>query len=214
VGRVVELALLDQLLDETRAGTPVTALSCGEAGAGKTRLLDEVTAGARDRGTRTLVGNCTAVGRTSFAFAPFVEALRPVVQGSRSVAGPGGKWWNLGLPILWLGEWAKWPLGTRRIPTPDDAGLLGWLGEVQRGPRAIRIELEPFSREGLAELIAGVLGERPPAELVSQVYERSGGNAFLAEQLLAARKRGVVVPSTVQGWCWPVWRGCRRRPMA
>ena len=266
VGRVVELALLDQLLDETRAGAPVTALICGEAGAGKTRLLDEVTAGARDRGTRTLVGNCTAVGRTSFAFAPFVEALRPVVQELAIGGGTRGQMVESGLAHLVAGrvgevatrdptdpdlvgvslqlrlfhevldtvEHAAVPsgllvviedlhwadpssrglfeflsrnlrgapvtlVGTVRTDEPDDAGLLGWLGEVQRGPRAIRIDLEPFSREELAELIAGVLDERPPAELVSQVYERSGGNAFLAEELLAARKRGVVVPSTVQG---------------
>ena len=30
------------------------------------------------------------------------------------------------------------------------------------------------------------------------MYERSGGNAFLAEELLAARERDVLVPGTVQ----------------
>jgi DNA-binding CsgD family transcriptional regulator len=48
----------------------------------------------------------------------------------------------------------------------------------------------------LAELVAGVLGRPPSAELVGRVYERSGGNAFLAEELLAAGER-VQVPSTV-----------------
>ncbi len=46
--------------------------------------------------------------------------------------------------------------------------------------------------------MAGVLGHAPSAELASRVYERSGGNAFLAEELLAARERDVLVPGTVQ----------------
>ena len=89
-------------------------------------------------------------------------------------------------------------VGTVRTDEPDDAGFLAWLAEVQRGPRAIRIDLEPFDREELAELVAGVLGHAPSAELARGVYERSGGNAFLAEELLAARERGVLLPGTVQ----------------
>jgi DNA-binding CsgD family transcriptional regulator len=90
-------------------------------------------------------------------------------------------------------------VGTVRTDEPDDAGFLSWLAEVQRGPRAIRVDLERFGREELGDLVAGVLGRPPPAELVGRVYERSGGNAFLAEELLAAAERGVLVPTTVQG---------------
>jgi DNA-binding CsgD family transcriptional regulator len=89
-------------------------------------------------------------------------------------------------------------VGTIRTDEPDDAGLLAWLGEVQRGPRAVRIDLGPFGRDELAELVAGVLGRPASLELVSEVFERSAGNAFLAEELLAAREQGVVVPSTVR----------------
>ncbi|MDD9371057.1 MAG: AAA family ATPase, partial [Acidimicrobiales bacterium] len=74
VGRLAERALLDELLAAARAGEPVTALVCGEAGAGKTRLVTELMADAGTAGTPALVGSCTAVGRRSFAFAPFVEA--------------------------------------------------------------------------------------------------------------------------------------------
>ena len=265
MGRVVELAVLDELLDEARAGEPVTVLVCGEAGAGKTRFVAEVTAAARDRGTRTLVGSCTPVGRRSFAFAPFVEALRPVVRElaihgtdrgrpvgpglARLVPGVVGGAasgdlldpYPLGAParlrlfeevletlegaavpagLLVVVEDLHWAdpssrglfeflsrnlrgtavalVGTVRTDEPDDAGFLAWLAEVQRAPRAVRIDLERFDRDELAGLVAAVLGRPPSDELVSRVYERSGGNPFLAEELLAARE-GDAVPSTARG---------------
>lgn len=266
MGRVVELALFDELAGEARAGQPVTVFVCGEAGAGKSRLIAEVIAAARARGTPTLLGSCTTVGRGSFAFAPFVEALGPVVREPATVGGDGGSPVGPGLARLVSGpgggaadrdppdpgpfgmsaqlrlfeevldtlEWAAVPtgllvviedlhwadpssrglfeflsrslraaavvlVGTVRTDEPDDAGFLAWLAEVQRGPRAVRVDLEPFGREELADLVAGVLGRPPSAELVGRVYERSGGNAFLAEELLAAGERGVLVPPTVQG---------------
>jgi DNA-binding CsgD family transcriptional regulator len=88
-------------------------------------------------------------------------------------------------------------VGTVRTDEPDDAWFLAWLAEIQRGPRAIRVDLECFGREELAELVEGVLGRPPSTELAGRVYERSGGNAFLAEELLAGYERGVMVPSTV-----------------
>jgi predicted ATPase len=114
VGREVELGLLDQLLEETQAGAPVTVLICGEAGAGKTRLVAEVTARAQDRGARTLVGNCTAVGRASFAFAPFVEALRPLVQEFASGGGDRGQLVGPALARLVTGR-------ADEVATPDMA---------------------------------------------------------------------------------------------
>lgn len=264
VGRLDELALLDELLGQARAAEPVTALVCGEAGAGKTRLVTELVARAGDRGTRGFVGSCTAVGRRSFAFAPFVEALRPIVaeraaddgddggpvgpglsrlvSGSMTgatdpdppLAGPFGMSAQLRLfeevldtvgraaghsGLLVAIEDLHWAdpssrdlfeflsrglqgarvllVGTVRTDEPDDPEFLAWLAEVQRGPRAMRLDLERFGPEELGDLVAGVLGESPSAELVGSVFERSGGNAFLAEEILAADGRGALVPSTV-----------------
>ena len=43
-----ELSLLGELVDEARAGTPLTVIVCGEAGVGL-RLVAEVTAVARNQ---------------------------------------------------------------------------------------------------------------------------------------------------------------------
>jgi DNA-binding CsgD family transcriptional regulator/tetratricopeptide (TPR) repeat protein len=265
VGRATELAVLDELLGEARAGEPVTVLVCGEAGAGKTRLVSEVAAAVRERGTRTLVGSCTMVGRTSLAFAPFAEAFRPVARElgigggegggrvaprlARLVAAPVGgvASWNPSEPdplgasaqlglfeemldtleraavptgLMVVIEDLHWAdassrglfefvsrnlrdtpvalVGTVRTDEPDEAGFLAWLAEVQRGPRAIRIDLEPLGRDELAELLAGVLGEPPSAELAGRVFERSGGNAFMAEELVAAGEQSGLVPGNVR----------------
>ncbi len=55
-GRSVELAVLGAALDEVAAGRPSVVLIEGEAGIGKTRLLDETLADARGRGMRVVAG--------------------------------------------------------------------------------------------------------------------------------------------------------------
>ncbi len=51
-----------------------------------------------------------------------------------------------------------------------------------------RLELGPLRRDELADLIAGIEGERPTASLLLLAAERSGGNPLLAEEVLAARR--------------------------
>jgi DNA-binding CsgD family transcriptional regulator/tetratricopeptide (TPR) repeat protein len=50
------------------------------------------------------------------------------------------------------------------------------------------LSLRPFDRDELAELIEGIEGDRPSASVLLLVAERSGGNALVAEELLAARR--------------------------
>ena len=50
------------------------------------------------------------------------------------------------------------------------------------------LDVRPFDRDELAELIEGIEGERPSASVLLLVAERSGGNALVAEELLAARR--------------------------
>jgi predicted ATPase len=60
------------------------------------------------------------------------------------------------------------------------------LGELVRLPGVERLELAPFSRAELAEHLEAIAGAPLPPERFEPVYERSEGNPFYAEQLLAA----------------------------
>jgi DNA-binding CsgD family transcriptional regulator/tetratricopeptide (TPR) repeat protein len=60
------------------------------------------------------------------------------------------------------------------------------LSELERLERARRIELAPFDRPELAEVLTDILGEQPSEELVARLYSRSEGNALYTEELLAA----------------------------
>jgi len=57
--------------------------------------------------------------------------------------------------------------------------------ELERSGRAVRLELAPFTRSELRAQVAAIRGERPPARLVDRLLERSEGNAFYTEELLA-----------------------------
>jgi DNA-binding CsgD family transcriptional regulator/tetratricopeptide (TPR) repeat protein len=64
--------------------------------------------------------------------------------------------------------------------------LRQFLGEVDRLAVVERLELAPFSRRELAQQLAAILGEPPDNALVEELFSRSQGNAFFAEELLAA----------------------------
>ena len=88
VGRAEHLAALDAALDRARAGGPSTMLISGEAGIGKSRLVDEFAARASAAGARVLAGGCLDLGTDSLLFAPFAAVLRELVRdlGAEGVA--------------------------------------------------------------------------------------------------------------------------------
>ncbi len=60
------------------------------------------------------------------------------------------------------------------------------LGELERLERAHRVEVEPFDRDELSEVLADILGGAPDQALVSRLFDRSEGNPLYTEELLAA----------------------------
>ncbi|MEU1514277.1 AAA family ATPase [Streptomyces sp. NPDC005811] len=76
VGRRDELDLLNDALTRAAAGEPQAFLIGGEAGVGKTRLVEEYTAVAARRGAVVALGGCVEIGADGLPFAPFSTALR------------------------------------------------------------------------------------------------------------------------------------------
>ncbi|MET7409284.1 helix-turn-helix transcriptional regulator [Streptomyces parvulus] len=76
VGRVGELDTLKDALGRADADEPQALLLGGEAGVGKTRLVEEFAAEAARRGAVVALGGCVEIGADGLPFAPFSTALR------------------------------------------------------------------------------------------------------------------------------------------
>ncbi len=75
--------------------------------------------------------------------------------------------------------------------------LRDFVAELSRVRGVRRIELEPFTREELALQVEGITGRRPSRQLVERLFERSEGNAFYTEELLAAGE-GTPLPASLR----------------
>jgi len=78
IGRAVEFAALRAALEAARAGVAGGVLVEADAGVGKSRLVAELMAAARDADETVLVGHCASGGGESLPYLPFVEALEPL----------------------------------------------------------------------------------------------------------------------------------------
>lgn len=76
--------------------------------------------------------------------------------------------------------------------------LRAWLAWVSRAGRVERIDLARFEPSDLRALLTGVLGTAPEHELAERIFARSDGNAFIAEELLAAAEDGDAIPATLR----------------
>ncbi len=86
VGRLAELAVLNEAIGRAAAGSVQIVAISGEGGIGKSRLASEGLRSAGARGFRTLE---SAAGRLhrDLSYAPIVGALRPLVAEAALVAG-------------------------------------------------------------------------------------------------------------------------------
>jgi DNA-binding CsgD family transcriptional regulator/tetratricopeptide (TPR) repeat protein len=78
--------------------------------------------------------------------------------------------------------------------------LRGFLAELERLDAVERIELAPFSRLELTAQLSGILGHSPDPAVIEELFERTEGNAFFVEELLAAGEEGgrTVMPGTLR----------------
>ncbi|MFJ6084806.1 AAA family ATPase [Streptomyces sp. NPDC092369] len=260
IGRDDEVARLAGVLERARGGQAQAVLLAGDAGVGKTRVLDELAVRAAEAGMTVLTGHCVDLGDVGLPYLPFTEVLgvlaaderfagvltaHPVVDrllgagtdAARDDGGPptrsssGGSRLQLfeglaGLladlsevaPLLLVLEDLHWadqssrdllrfllsrgilqrPAGgtpTHRLAVfasyrADDLHrrhpLRPLLAELVRLPAVERLELRPMADAEVARLVHA-LEDRPlPEATVRGIVERAEGNAFYAEELVAA----------------------------
>src|SRR5665811_418198 len=76
VGRTAELRRLEEGLERAASGGSATFLVAGEAGVGKSRLVEEFTRRAGSSGVHVLVGECMDAGNGALAHAALIQVLR------------------------------------------------------------------------------------------------------------------------------------------
>ncbi|MEU3854811.1 AAA family ATPase [Streptomyces sp. NPDC029554] len=246
VGREAELARLSEVLQGARAGEARAVLLAGDAGVGKTRLLDEAGKRAAATGMTVVVGHCVDLGDVGLPYLPFTEILgvlaaderfsaavagHPVAErllgsGSDAVRDVDGRLRLFegiaGLlaevadvaPLLLVLEDLHWAdqssrdllrflLGRgvlrRRLAVfasyrADDLHrrhpLRPLLAELVRLPAVERLELRPLPDPEVARLVRALERRPLPETTVRRIVERAEGNAFYAEELLAATDTG------------------------
>ena len=258
VGREDELRRLLALLDDAAAGRPVVALVSGDAGVGKTRLVTELSAAARDRGFAVLTGRCAELADTvpylpladalrdaatgEAASSPLLDALaaRPVLSRLLPDVGPGRPVGGdmpglaqqqlfgavLGMlaelaeasPVLLVLEDLHWAdRSTRDLVTflsralhrerlaivvtyrTDDMyrrhPLRPVVAELTRLPSVTTVALGPLSPAAMAEHLTTLSGRALDAAMLESVITRAEGNAYYAEELLAASCDGSELPA-------------------
>jgi DNA-binding CsgD family transcriptional regulator/tetratricopeptide (TPR) repeat protein len=255
VGRGVELAALVAALESAAAGEPAVVLVGGEAGVGKTRLVEEAAERGRQGGARVLTGSCIELGGEGLALSPLVDALRTLMRvmdpdeldqflgaarlelarllpeldpQAASTPAPAGESSSARLlelvfgviqrlagdrPLMLVIEDLQWAdrstldlvsllvrslRGVRVLVVltfrsdeihrshPLRPLIAGW--ERVRSVR--RLELSRFTREEATSQLKSILGTTPPRSMIEPLYERSEGNAFLTEEILAAIEAG------------------------
>jgi DNA-binding CsgD family transcriptional regulator len=74
----------------------------------------------------------------------------------------------------------------RSDETPLEVPVADWLSHVRRDAGVEEIRLGPLSPEEATDQVTALVGARPPAGLVEEVYARAEGHPFFTEQLVAA----------------------------
>jgi DNA-binding CsgD family transcriptional regulator len=261
VGRSAELERIAAAITGAATGDGQFLLVGGEAGVGKTRLVDEAMGVARGSGALTGVGRCIELTGPSIPLAPVRQLLRELRAGVAvelgddpdgaapfrtldDLAGRSARGEMVGIggdtrQARFLEAWLDLleTLGADRsliVVVEDihwaDRSTLDWLtyvargrarsrftvvatirtdelhrqhpvqpflAEIQRLPNVRRLDLERFERAELAEQIAAITGAPADPRLVERVYERSNGNAFFTEELIALTGPDAMLPQAL-----------------
>jgi DNA-binding CsgD family transcriptional regulator len=170
VGRQAELKVLSGALARALSGEHITTVVGGEAGVGKSRLVQELIGEARDAGARVMVGSCVELDGGGIPFAPVVEMLHDVA----AELSPGELDEVLGSARAEIG---------RLVPELDDGETA--VPPAERDPsRLLELMLGAVGR--LAAIAPLVLvfedvqwADRATLDLLALLVARSGGRRIL-----------------------------------
>lgn len=161
VGRVGEQQTLDAALGDAATGTPCAYLVHGEAGVGKTRLVQEICEHARRRGFTVLWGRCVRLGAIEASYHPLLRALNEWAED----ADPAERTSVLGSAAT-VDELAS-GASTNGSSRPEGlfAAVDSVIGAIAgRGPTVLVVDdlqwADSASRDALAYLIAGFHRQR------------------------------------------------------
>jgi len=199
-GRDAALASLRERVQSLRDGRGAARLVCGEAGAGKSRLLAALGECEPLDGLRVLQARASASDRER-AFAALAPLLGDpqdeTLARSRELATRGGELVERGLraaasagPVLVVIEDAQWldrgslalleriALAARELPlllvaTARPGAAANALAAAFGGAEAM-LELGPLTRESAVALVRAALGAAADDETVALVIERAG----------------------------------------
>ncbi|MGY1710192.1 ATP-binding protein [Geodermatophilus sp. SYSU D00758] len=173
VGRDEELARLLAAVDRACQGRGAAVLLAGDAGVGKTRLLDELAARATARGVRVLTGHCVDLGDVGLPYLPFVDLLRPVTGDPADGAARALPAGLLAGPV---------PLGDG-APAGEAADLGGPLRHPGARTRLDDGRLQLF--ESVAGLLTGLAAEAPVLAVLEDAHWADRSSRDLLRYLLA-----------------------------
>ncbi|MGI9001818.1 MAG: helix-turn-helix transcriptional regulator [Pseudonocardia sp.] len=248
VGREPDLARLTEALRSAQNGRMAAVILSGEAGVGKTRLVQEMMARARREGVTVLRGGAMDIpeGPPFWLFvsgwrsllrspkgkaaaevlAPWAAQLDELLGQGPLLRDPDGRqtrvqtfellrgivaelasqsvvmlvvedlqWVDRStrdLLVYLIADLTNEPVllvMTYRTETQADGTPLRTLiAELQRHRQVRCEEVEPLSREAVASYVRAAAPDAP--ELVELVWQRSAGNAFIAEETLRAALAG------------------------
>jgi hypothetical protein len=196
VGRSGELRALLDALDGAAAGRGTTAVVVGEAGAGKSRLVRELSGVARARGLPVLIGRAAA-GAVPVPFRPLAEAVLGELRHHGLPDPPELRPFRPALGRL-VPEWRpREPLDVAESLVVLGEGVLRLLRALAGG-RGCLLVLEdlhwadPETLAVLEYLADNLAGERVLC-LATLRPEEAGAGRQLADAL-AARRAATVVP--------------------
>jgi hypothetical protein len=211
LGRERELNQIDALLDRIAEGSACVVVVTGEAGVGKTALLDAQVHRADDRGFAVAIGRCAA--SESPPYWPWPRVLRALGGPDEQVGG--------GRAALFAAAADRLERASAERPVFVAIDDLQWADEsslalgsflaaaatglrigLAFGVRDESAEMTPALRETLAalpadvvriplsgldlsatsELVGSVLGHEPAPALVDELHARTGGNPLFVKE--------------------------------